>query len=130
MLSRCSGAVLTLVSLVLCWHVQYYKSCHKITAVFFSCIAELAFSDENVGFNSGFLQIISLSWLKATKIETDISNSTKWQLQQIIVNHALTLAPFFSTMALILCCVRMWPASVTKQHFATIPVHPGSGGQP
>ena len=54
MLSGCSRAVFTQVSLVLCWHIQYYKSCHKITVVFLSGIAKLAFGDKNVGFNLGF----------------------------------------------------------------------------
>ena len=90
------------------WHVEYYKSCHEITVVFFHGIAKLAFSDENVGYNSGFFQTISLNWYKATKIETDISNpnskSTKWQKQQIIVSHVLIPGPS-STMVLILSCV-------------------------
>ena len=107
------------------WHVEYYKSCHKITVVFFYGIAKLAFSDENVGFNSGFFQMTSLNWHKATKIETDISNPnskwTKWQEQQIIVSHVLILGPS-STMVLILSCVWMWPVRVTKQHSGTI--HP------
>ena len=123
----------TLVSLVLCWPVQYDNSVFiKVAIIYFlSGVAKLAFSDENVGFNSGFFKIISSTGSRQRKIETDVSTvthfsnikSTKWQEQQITVNPASTFGP--SSMMMIelsnICVVfLMWLARVTNQHSATI----------
>ena len=110
--------------MLVCPHYFYQCPCnsfHKITVVFLSGIAKLAFNKnyENAGYNSDFFKIIHQTGWSQWKIEPDIST---------VVGPSSTMVIELSNI----CVVFVFECGRPSLQISTLPlsVRPSSGGRP